>query len=256
MANHVIRDRIWVSRKLRRCSLQAALAYPWIFLVADDWGRFEFDPQQIWSRVFGSRLDVSLDDVMGWLNEYERENLLVKYDEHAELAHWTGFDGRPPSKRRPSQYPDPATVKEVPKRKRSGTGRVPVRKRSGTLDQESRSGKQSRRTEAPLPPAAPPADEVFHSPPPANGTTTAAPPIPPARAGGSLADEQVTRERLHAKAQNRNRFEQLRQFAIHAGEHPTDEQLTKFRAWVRSGFTLADMQRRIELGEHLPRAPL
>ena len=55
MASHVIRDRIWESRKLAACSRDAALAYPWIFLVADDWGRFEFSPRRIWSRVFGAR---------------------------------------------------------------------------------------------------------------------------------------------------------------------------------------------------------
>jgi hypothetical protein len=137
MANHVIRDRIWVSKKLRRCTLKAALAYPWLFLVADDWGRFEYDPPHLWSVVFAARSDVSLDDVTGWLQEYEREQLLVRYENGGELAFWTGFEGRPPSKRRPSKHIDPETVKKAPNRKRLGTVRVPVRKDLGTLDQES-----------------------------------------------------------------------------------------------------------------------
>ncbi len=115
MANHVLRDRIWESNKLARCSRDAALAYPWIFLVADDHGRFEYRPRVIWGRVFAAREDVTVEDVTNWLTEYEQVGLLVRY-KSGELAHWTGFAGRPPSQRRESLYPDPSTVKE-PKRR-------------------------------------------------------------------------------------------------------------------------------------------
>lgn len=127
MGNHVIKDRIWRSQKLRRCSREAALAYPWIFLVADDWGRFEYDARLIWSQAFGAREDVSVEDVEGWLAEFARENLLERYHIDGELAFWTKFEGRPPSKRRPSQYPDPEPFKKVRKRKGTGTAPVPLR---------------------------------------------------------------------------------------------------------------------------------
>lgn len=108
MGNHVIRDRLWESKKLRRCSREAALAYPWIFLVADDWGRFEYDPRRIWSKVFGSREDVSQAEVAAWLGEYEREKLLRRYQaDGEEYAEWTNFHGRPPTQRRPASYPVP-----------------------------------------------------------------------------------------------------------------------------------------------------
>jgi len=111
MANHVLRDRIWESNKLARCSRDAALAYPWIFLVADDHGRFEYRPRVIWGRAFAAREDISVEDVSNWLSEYEKIGLLVRY-KAGELAYWTGFTGRPPSQRRESLYPDPSTVKE------------------------------------------------------------------------------------------------------------------------------------------------
>ncbi len=111
MANHVIRDRIWESKKLTRCSRDAALAYPWIFLVADDWGRFEYDPRRIWSKAFGSRADVSLPEVTGWLAEYEEVGLLERFGEDGDCALWTGFQGRPPSQRRPSLIADPQQLK-------------------------------------------------------------------------------------------------------------------------------------------------
>ena len=79
MPNHVIRDRIWASTKLAQCSLAAALAYPWIFLVADDHGRFEYRPRLIWGQVFGAREDIKVRDVEKWLSEYEKVGLLLRY---------------------------------------------------------------------------------------------------------------------------------------------------------------------------------
>lgn len=108
MGNHVLYDRIWESDKLARCSRNAALAYPWILLVADDHGRFEYRPRRIWTRVFGSREDVTQTDVTKWLEEYIAVGLLVRYHIDGDLAHWVGFKGRKPSDRRPSEYPDPA----------------------------------------------------------------------------------------------------------------------------------------------------
>jgi hypothetical protein len=107
LPNHVMRDRLWESQKLARCSKAAALAYPWIFLVADDHGRFEYHPRRIWTRVFGTRADVSLLEVTKWLTEYERHGLLTRYHVDGGLAYWYNFKGRPPSERRPSEYPDP-----------------------------------------------------------------------------------------------------------------------------------------------------
>jgi hypothetical protein len=124
MSSHVIRDRIWESQKLARCSRDAALAYPWLFLVADDWGRFEFNPRRVWSKVFGAREDVSMSDVERWLLEYVEKGLLVRYHVDDELAYWTKFEGRPPSQRRKSLYPDPQQVRRNKRRKAIPTERV------------------------------------------------------------------------------------------------------------------------------------
>lgn len=113
MGNHVIRDRVWSSRKLGQCSKEAAMAYPAIFLIADEWGRFEYRPHMVWSAVYGPRMDYAPNDtptpqdVARWLDEYWKVGLLVRYHIEGDLAYWTGFTGRPPTKRRKSQYPDP-----------------------------------------------------------------------------------------------------------------------------------------------------
>lgn len=107
MANHVIYDQLWESDRLERCSRDAALAYPWIFLVADDHGRFEYKPRAIWKNAFAYRNDVTVDDVAKWLDEYWREGLLIRYHVDGGLAHWYKFRGRKPSERRASDFPDP-----------------------------------------------------------------------------------------------------------------------------------------------------
>lgn len=108
MANHVLYDRLWESRKLAACSVKAALAYPWIYLVADHWGRFELLPRAIWGKVFGARGgDIKAREVAAWLAEYERVGLLVAYEvDGRRIARWTRFVGPPPARRRPSLLPD------------------------------------------------------------------------------------------------------------------------------------------------------
>jgi hypothetical protein len=113
VSNHVIYDRIWVSQKLAKCSLKAALAYPWLYLIADDWGRFEYLPRVIWGRAFGAREDVRPGEVEAWLGEYERAGLLDVYNsEGRRVGAWTNFSGPPPSKRRAPTLPDKDGVYE------------------------------------------------------------------------------------------------------------------------------------------------
>lgn len=138
MPNHVIRDRIWVSRKLALCSLKAALAYPWLYLIADDWGRFEYQPRVIWAQVFGAREDVSVEDVKNWLTEYEIQGLLARYHMQNDLAYWTGFHGQRKDKRRPSLYPDPKEFSGVT---------IEVGVLSATITEQNGTDQEQNRTE-------------------------------------------------------------------------------------------------------------
>lgn len=143
MPNHVIKDRLWASKKLARCSKEAALAYPWIFLVADDHGRFEYHPRRIWGMAFSGRDDVSAEDVTRWLEEYQREELLVRYG--ADLAYWTNFEGRPPTKRRASLYPTPPEPDPTAaKPERGGAESVPIAEQSVAEQETERSVAEGR----------------------------------------------------------------------------------------------------------------
>lgn len=141
MPNHVIRDRIWVSKKLAKCSLKAALAYPWIYLVCDDWGRFEYEPSVIWKQVFARRDDVSLEEFEGWLDEYQTHGLLQRYHMDGDLAFWTGFYRG--GKRRPSAYPDPAQFlgeKVVADLRESATEKVVVQTKRNETERNETEG--------------------------------------------------------------------------------------------------------------------
>lgn len=177
MPNHVIRDRIWKSRKLAKCSSQAAMAYPWIYLVADEWGRFEYRPHMIHGEVFAPRSEYSPEDmpsvadVASWLTEYDRQGLLVRYHLNGDLAYWTNFYGRAIKDRRPSQYPDPEQFTSGRGEFGSGRGQnrsevvadsnpkigtpqvlEPSQFKSGRIEQEQEQ-EQEQRITTPLPPA-------------------------------------------------------------------------------------------------------
>lgn len=83
------------------------------------------------------------------------------------------------------------------------------------------------------------------------------PPNPPAGAGGSAeAGAAKAREAKAARAQIAAQVEMARQFAIHEGHTPWREHLRTFKHWFAAGLSLAEVQHRIELGEHLPRSAL
>jgi hypothetical protein len=138
--NHVIYDRIWQSKKLEQCSDLAAAWYAWVFLVADEWGRFEYHPRAIWGEVFRRRPNVTLEQVTAWLQEYERVGLLIRYHINGELAVWTNFIGRKYSERKASSLPDPADFPEVLERcqqlnvKLDGRADAPRRRRGKSAE--------------------------------------------------------------------------------------------------------------------------
>lgn len=156
----MIYDAIWESDRLAECSRDAALAYPWIFLVADDHGRFEYKPRAIWKNAFAYRQDVTVEDVARWLEEYWKARLLVRYHIDGELAHWHKFRGRKPSDRRPSEYPDPAgmpvftqNTATTPPRRGDDTATSPRQTRA--RDRSDQDLDQSRTESAPATAVAP-----------------------------------------------------------------------------------------------------
>jgi hypothetical protein len=114
------------------------MAYPWIFLVADDHGRFEFNPRRIWTKVFGNRDDISLEDVTAWLEEYWRLGLLRRYHIDGDLAVWEGFKGRKASERRDSDYPTPEQFQQFKHGNARDKSRLSAKERGAARKIDSR----------------------------------------------------------------------------------------------------------------------
>ena len=127
MGNQLIRAGLLGSRRLRRCSFQAHVAYPFVYLIADHWGRFEWDLPVLNSHLFGSRLaDVPKGYLPGTdsaacgyllclLYEYEQNGLLGRYQcPGVVIGVWSNYQGLPESKRSKSKLPEPEEDSLIP----------------------------------------------------------------------------------------------------------------------------------------------
>ena len=110
MPNRVIKDSIWKSRKLARCSMSAQLHYPRLYLLVDDYSCFELDADVIKGLVY-PKLNVSCRQIVGILNDYEGHGLLFAWQENGtKFGYFTGKEeGRlpPPTRRHSRQTPEP-----------------------------------------------------------------------------------------------------------------------------------------------------
>ena len=114
MPNRVIKDSIWKSKKLARCSMSAQLHYPRLYLLIDDYGCFEVDSDVIKGLVY-PKMNVSCRHIEGLLNEYEDNGLLFVWKENGtKFGYFTGIEeGRlpPPTRRHSRHTPEPPEKK-------------------------------------------------------------------------------------------------------------------------------------------------
>lgn len=146
MSNQLMRVGLLGSKRLRRCSFRAHMAYPYVYLIADHWGRFEWDLPVLNSLLFGARMaDVPKGYLPGtkgvpegyllcMLYEFEANGLLRRYQaDGTVIGLWSDFKGLPESKRAASKLlgpqgdsflPAPEGTQEVPDWYRAGTEAV------------------------------------------------------------------------------------------------------------------------------------
>lgn len=114
MPNRVIKDSIWKSKKLARCPTSAQLHYPRLYLLVDDYGCFEVDPDVIKGLVY-PKMNVSCRHIEGFLKEYEDNGLLFVWQENnTKFGYFTGKEeGRlpPPTRRHSRQTLEPPEKK-------------------------------------------------------------------------------------------------------------------------------------------------
>jgi len=117
VANRVIKDSIYKSKKLARCSYEAQLHYHRLYLLIDDWSCVEIDIEIMRCKAYPKLLKkVSEDLIEGFLIEYRKNGLLFTWTEGdgQEYGYFTGKEeGRlpPPSKRHLRHTPEPPKEK-------------------------------------------------------------------------------------------------------------------------------------------------
>ena len=111
MSNKVLKDSIWTSKKLSRCSLMAQLHYPRLYLLTDDWSCLEIDLDVIRGRAYPKLPVVTLKDIEGYLKEFEGNGLLFVWTLNGSVyGYFTGKEeGRldSPSRRHSRKTPEP-----------------------------------------------------------------------------------------------------------------------------------------------------
>ena len=92
-------EALWKSRKLKRVSLSYRAEYANLIPLAEVNGVFEYDPHLIWLEVYAfNRPDISLEDVVQIMDEFERAEMLTRWEEDGKWwGHWTGIEKRLPA---------------------------------------------------------------------------------------------------------------------------------------------------------------
>jgi hypothetical protein len=131
LAKQLLRESVWTSQKLARCSLETHLAFPFLLPIANHWGLFELDYRAIWQKVAAYRDDLDPGRVTLWLKELEDRGLFKRYQgEDGKLyGAWLNFKGLPVSQRTATDIPEPPfdnslTMEQIQPDWRAPTGRV------------------------------------------------------------------------------------------------------------------------------------
>jgi hypothetical protein len=112
MANRTIKDSIWRSNKLAKCSMNAQLHYPRLYLLVDDWSCMEIDLTIIKGIVYPKIPEIAEKHIESYLMEYQKNGLLFIWqdEQNRTYGYFTGDEpGRLPrlSKRHKRHTPEP-----------------------------------------------------------------------------------------------------------------------------------------------------
>lgn len=111
LRDKTIRFRMCYSKSLAHCSQEADAWFPRFLFLGDDWGRFEFDVDLMHVLLFPKRIEVSQEDIEGWLKEYEDWGMLFRWSEQGkEYGFWVNNDEHSPfskTRRNISKLPPP-----------------------------------------------------------------------------------------------------------------------------------------------------
>jgi hypothetical protein len=127
-----IKPEIHSSPSLARCSRDARWVFAGLLTLADDAGRLRDLPKQIAGNLFPLDEDVTIEMVVGWLNELEAVGCIVRYDaEGSAYIYLPGWDAhqrisKPSKSRIPPPPGIPAESPRIPAETQGEDDQVPA----------------------------------------------------------------------------------------------------------------------------------
>ena len=123
-------EALWRSKKLKNISAKYRAEYANLIPLAEANGSFDADPHRVWADVYSfNRPDITLKDVVRILDEFEKAEMLKRWEENGKIwGYWIGIDkpGRLPVEAHLTRYKNlppeaPGLSRTIP----DGTGEVP-----------------------------------------------------------------------------------------------------------------------------------
>lgn len=110
MPQRFLKPGIRTSKRLAKCTRHARLLYVYLITLADDFGRYDGDPQLLRSECFPYDDDVRGSEVEKWVNELSRVGALLHYEVdgswYVQIQRW-----KDKARSKLSKYPNPPNLR-------------------------------------------------------------------------------------------------------------------------------------------------
>ncbi len=109
MPNRIIKESICTSKNLNQLSAEEEVFFYRLIVNADDFGRFDAEPEILRARCFPRRTSfITIEQVLNWLNALVKAELIALYEVDGDLyGYFVTWDDHQQKRAKHSKYPDP-----------------------------------------------------------------------------------------------------------------------------------------------------
>jgi hypothetical protein len=107
--NRIIKESICTSKNLNQLSAEEEVFFYRLIVNADDFGRFDAEPEILRARCFPRRTSfITIEQVLNWLNALVKAELIALYEVDGDLyGYFVTWDDHQQKRAKHSKYPDP-----------------------------------------------------------------------------------------------------------------------------------------------------
>lgn len=109
MPNRIIKESICTSKNLNQLSAEEEVFFYRLIVNADDFGRFDAEPEILRARCFPRRTSfITIEQVLNWLNALVKAELTVLYEVDGDIyGYFVTWETHQQKRAKHSKYPDP-----------------------------------------------------------------------------------------------------------------------------------------------------